>query len=139
MTNNRQAKVERVKSFTAFEDIFALALALSNREHFFAGSEPWCEAMFAVCERYSSQIPELKDIYFTERPPLAHQTDQVYQVFTTLARAGEISLPNPQLEQIVCRKSHKNRIRKAIGNSLSKYDAFMEDIVRILEEKTAIR
>ena len=137
--SNRQAKIERLKAFTTFEDIFALALAHSVKQHFLAGSEPWCEAMFEVRERYSSQIPELKDIYFTERPPLAPQSDQVYQIFTTLARAGEISLPNPQLEEIVVRKSHKNRIRKAIGNSLSKYDAFMGDIVRILEEKVAVR
>lgn len=138
MTNNRQSKFERVKAFTTFEDIFALALARSNKQHFSASTEPWCKAMLEVRERYSTQIPELNDIYFTERPPLPPQSDQVYQVFTTLARAGEMSLPNPQLEEIVIKNSHKNRIRKAIGNSLTKYDPLIDEIVRILEEKVAI-
>jgi len=137
MKTARQSKIEQVKAFTTFEDIFALALAGSHKEHFVATSGPWCEAMFEVARLYSSQIPELRDIHFSERPPLPPQSDQVYQVFTTLARAGEISLPNPQLEEIVVQDKHKNRIRKAIGDSLSKYDVFMPDIVQILERKLA--
>jgi hypothetical protein len=70
---------------------------------------------------------------------LPPQSDQVYQIFTTLARAGEISLPNPQLEQIVVGRAQKNRIREAIGNSLSEYDVIIDDVVRILEEKVAVR
>lgn len=140
MKINRQTKIDQVKAFTTFEDIFALALARSNKQHFSASTEPWCKAMLEAKERYSTQIPELRDIYFMERPPLTPQSDQVYQVFTTLARAGEISLPNPQLEEIVIRKSHKNRIRKVIGSSLTKYDdALIDGIVRILEEKVAIK
>jgi len=138
MTITRQEKIDRTKAFTTFDDIFALALSCSNRESFSASSGPWCEAMFEIRERYSIEIPELEDIYFNDRPPLVPQTDQVYQVFMTLARAGEISLPNPQLAKIVVKKSHKNRIRRAIGNSLSHYEPFMDDIVRILEEKVAI-
>lgn len=138
MTNNRQSKFERVKAFITFEDIIALALARSNKQNFSARTEPWCKALMEVRDRYLTQIPELSEIYFTERPPLTPQSDQVYQVFTTLARAGEISLPNPQLEKIVIKKSHKNRIRKAIGNSLTKYDPLIDEIRRILEEKVAI-
>lgn len=138
MTTKRREKIECVKAFTTFEDIFALALARSKKRHFSAGSGPWCKAMFEICRRYSSEVPELQDIYFSERPPLPPQSDQVYQIFTTLARAGEISLPNPQLEHIVVHNTHKTRIRRAIGDSLSRYDGIMGDIVRILEEKVAI-
>ena len=138
MTSDRALKFERVKAFTTFEDIFALALARSKKQRFSASTEPWCQAMLEVKDRYSNQIPELNDIYFMERPPLPPQSDQVYQVFTTLARSSEMSLPNPQLKEIVIKKNHKSRIRKAIGNSLTKYEPLMDDIVRIMEEKVAI-
>jgi len=139
MANERQSKYGRVKAFTTFEDIIALALARSKRQNFSASTEPWCKAMLELKKRYSDLIPELKDIYFSERPPLTPQSDQVYQIFTTLARAGEMSLPNPQFEKIVINNIHKTRIRKVIGDSLSKYDSLIDEIVPILEEGVAIQ
>ena len=62
MTKDRESKFERVKAFTTFEDIFALALARSKKQRFSASTEPWCQAMLEIKDRYSNQIPELNRI-----------------------------------------------------------------------------
>jgi hypothetical protein len=139
MTNTRQEKLEQLKSFITFEDIIALAIARSGKEKFSAKTEHWSKAMKKIKDRFSDQIPELKEIYFSERPPLAPQSDQVYQVFTTLARSGEISLPNPQYREITVHEAQRNLIEKAIGKSLCKYDTFMNSITMILEDELAVR
>ncbi len=139
MREDRQSKFEQINSFITFEDVIALALARSKKHSFKSNTTPWCEALLELKNKYSDKIPELQEIYFNDRPPLPPQSDQVYQIFTTLARSGEMSLPNPQFVKIVISKSQKNRILRALGHSLDKYDALINEIVPILEEKVAIR
>jgi len=138
MSVQREKLIEELRASKSYEDIIALALARSRQTRFSADTHQWCEVLFELGQRYSEQIPELKSLRFSERPPLPPQTDQVYELFTFLARAREASFPNPQFKFLLVSEEEKTRISQAIGDSLKRYDPMMDDVVRILEEKLAV-
>jgi len=109
------------EEFTTFEDIFALALANTTRSiRFTADSDAWHEVLYEVCEEYRDKMPELRVIFFDERPPLPPQSDEFYQLITTLSMCGLISLPNPNYELIVMSEEQKRRAQEMEGKRLAK-------------------
>lgn len=129
----------RIKNFTTFVDVIALALAESSETEFSAETHKWAEALYDICQSYASEVPELRSITFIERPPLPPQSDQVYEMLTSLAKSREISLPNPQFERIVISDQQKDRIRSAIGENSSKYpEKILRDISKILETRLSM-
>ena len=137
-------KLEKVQDsvdeeFTTFEDIFALALA--NTEHFLfkADSDEWHQVLYEVCEEYRDKMPQLGVIFFEERPPLPPQSNEFYQLITTLSMSGLISLPNPNYEFIVMDKRQKKRAQELEGKRLDKYKDYIRKITELLDRRLAIK
>ena len=134
MASDIQVIKERLKNFTTYVDVFALALARSSKTHFRADTNSWASVMYKVCQEHKTRLPLLREVSFSERPPLAHQSDQVYELIAVLAKAGELSLPNPQFEHIAIDEPRKERIRNAIGDRLAEYNDVIGEITKIIED-----
>ena len=136
-------KLEQVQStekeeFTTFEDIFALALANTDHSLFKADSDEWHRVMYEVCEEYRDKIPQLSVIFFEDRPPLPPQSDEFYQLITTLSMSGLISLPNPNYEFIVMGENQKESIKKLEVKRLAKYKDYIQNITELLDKRLAV-
>ena len=136
-------KLEQVQSsekeeFTTFEDVFALALANTKKPKFRANSDDWHRIMFEICEKYRERIPQLSVIFFENRPPLPPQSNEFYQLITTLSMAGLISLPNPNFEFIVMDDKQKKRAKKLETNRLTKYKEYIQNITELLDKSLAV-
>lgn len=126
------------EEFTTFEDIFALALANSKQTHFKADSNEWHKVLYQVYEEYRDKMPQLGVIFFKERPPLAPQSKEFYQLITTLSMSGLITLPNPSYEFIVMDSAQKERARELEGKRLGKYEEYIRKITELLDERLAV-
>jgi len=126
------------EEFTTFEDIFALALANTEHFRFKADSDKWHKVLYEVCEKYRDKIPQLGVIFFEERPPLPPQSNEFYQLITTLSMSGLISLPNPNYEYIVMEGTQKERARELEGKRLDKYKDYIRKITELLDDRLAV-
>lgn len=124
-------------TFTTFEDIFALALARAAAKHFTADPLRWHKALHEISTQYRDRIPELQRIYFTLRPPLPPQSEQVDQLIKVLNRGREVSLPNPDLASIHMHSSRKKAIEARESQRLAKYAQYIPDISRLLSDSLA--
>lgn len=136
-------KLEQVQSseeeeFTTFEDIFALALANTDHFLFKADSDEWHRVMYEVCEEHRDKIPQLSVIFFEDRPPLPPQSNEFYQLITTLSMSGFISLPNPNYEFIVMGEKQKERAKKLEVKRLANYKDSIQKITELLDERLAV-
>lgn len=136
-------KLEKMQSseeeeFTTFEDIFALALANTRSSRFKADSDAWHEVLYEVCKKYQNKMPQLEVIFFEERPPLPPQSNEFYQLITTLSMAGLISLPNPNYEFIVMDRKQKKRAQELEGKRLDKYKDYIRKITELLDRRLAV-
>ncbi len=136
-------KLDQVQSgeneeFTTYEDVFALALANTNSERFKANSDDWHRIMYEVCEKYRDKIPQLSVIFFENRPPLPPQSNEFYQLITTLSMSGFISLPNPNYEFIVMEGKQKKLAKKLEKKRLTKYKDYIQDITELLDNRLAV-
>jgi len=127
------------EEFTTFEDIFALALANTKSSHFKADSDEWHNVLYEVCEEYRDKMPQLGVIFFDERPPLPPQSNEFYQLITTLSMSGLISLPNPNYELIVMNKEQKKRAQEMEGQRLDKYKKYIQKISKLLDARLAVQ
>jgi len=136
-------KLETVKGseeeeFTTFEDIFALALANTEHSRFKADSDEWHQVLYEVCEEYRDKMPQLGVIFFEERPPLPPQSNEFYQLITTLSMSGLISLPNPNYEYIVMERTQKDNAKRLEGKRLDKYKDYIRKIAELLDDRLAV-
>jgi len=127
------------EKFTTFEDIFALALANTKNCRFKADSDAWHEVLYEVCKKYQNKVPQLGVIFFEERPPLPPQSDEFYQLITTLSMSGLISLPNPNYELIVMNEEQKKRAREMEGKRLDEYEGYIQEISKLLDARLAVQ
>lgn len=126
------------EEFTTFEDIFALALANTERSRFKADSNEWHKVLHQVYEEYGDKMPQLRVIFFKERPPLPPQSKEFYQLITTLSMSGLITLPNPSYEFIVMEDAQKERARELEGKRLDKYKDYIKEITELLDKQLAV-
>lgn len=126
------------EEFTTFEDIFALALANTKSSRFKADSDAWHEVLYKVCKEYQNKMPQLQVIFFEERPPLPPQSNEFYQLITTLSMSGLISLPNPNYEFIVMDKKQKERAQALEGKRLNKYKDYIRKVTELLDKRLAV-
>lgn len=127
------------EEFTTFEDIFALALANTKSSRFKADSDAWHQVLYEVCKEYQDKMPQLGVIFFEERPPLPPQSNEFYQLITTLSMSGLISLPNPNYEVIVMEPKQKERARQLEGKRLNTYKDYIRKITELLDERLAVQ
>ena len=126
------------EEFTTFEDIFALALANTKSSRFKADSDAWHEVLYKVCKEYQNKMPQLQVIFFEERPPLPPQSNEFYQLITTLSMSGLISIPNPNYEFIVMDKKQKERAQALEGKRLNKYKDYIRKVTELLDKRLAV-
>jgi hypothetical protein len=125
------------EEFITFDDIFALALKETKWTRFTSKSEKWHQAMYNVCQKYRDKIPALREIFFDRRPPLYLQTDQFYQLISTLSTSGLITLPNPDYKFIQMSKTQKKYAKELEQELLEKYKEHIAGIAEILQDQLA--
>jgi hypothetical protein len=118
-----------------FDDIFALALAEAGPTRFTGDSRKWHEAMYEICERYGDDVPALQEVFFAKRPPLKVQTDQYYQLISTLSTSGLITLPNPNFQYIQMTPAQKNRAKKLEDTLLAEFRPQIQEIAQIVRQR----
>ena len=138
MVELKQVHSSEKEEFTTFEDIFALALANTDNSRFKANSDDWHQVMYEVCEMYRDKIPQLSVIFFENRPPLPPQSNEFYQLITTLSTSGLISLPNPNYEFIVMSNNQKELAKKLEMKRLTKYKDYIQKITELLDKRLAV-
>jgi len=138
MDQEKKRKYAEFKSFVTYVDILTFALALTNKEHFYAHPDKWHEAVYDICQRYREQIPELRRIYFTYREPLPPQSEQVDRLIKILSMSREIALPNPRYPTIDMDKEKKKNIKKRDAKRLARYSQEIEAISGILQKAVSV-
>lgn len=139
MEKLEKVKGEKEEEFTTFEDIFALALANTENSLFTADSNEWHKVLYKVYQDYREKIPQLRVIFFRERPPLPPQSKEFYQLITTLSMSGLITLPNPSYEFIVMENPQKERAHELEDKRLGKYKEYIGQIAALLDEQLAVK
>jgi len=135
MATQAPQKYAKFRSFFTYENILTYALALTKEEEFDSNPEKWHEVIYEICQEYKTQVPELKWIYFTSRPPMSPQSEQVDQLLKLLANSREVSLPNPDFPAISMKKEKRELIIKRERSRLAKYQKQIEAISHILKDK----
>lgn len=138
MKKLEQIAASEREEFTTFEDIFALAIANTEHSLFKANSDDWHRVMYEVCEEYRDKIPQLSVIFFEDRPPLPPQSNEFYQLITTLSVSGLISLPNPNYEFIAVGEKQKKRIKKLEEKRLIEYKDYIKKITELIDNRLAV-
>jgi hypothetical protein len=139
MEKLEKEKGEKGEEFTTFEDVFALALANTQNSRFKADSNEWHKVIYKVYKDYVEKIPQLRVIFFRERPPLPPQSKEFYQLITTLSMSGLITLPNPSYEYIVMENPQKERARALENERLEKYKDYIGEIAALLDKHLAVK
>ena len=127
------------EEFTTFEDIFALALANTEHHRFTADSDKWHKVLYEVCKKYRDKVPQLGVIFFEERPPIPPQSNEFYQLLTTLSMSGLVSLPNHNYEYIVMEQKQKEHAQELEGKRLEKYKDYIRKITKLLDDRLAVK
>jgi len=135
----KQVENSAEDEFTTFEDIFALALANTEHRRFTADSDKWHKVLYEVCKKYRDKIPQLGVIFFEERPPLPPQSNEFYQLITTLSMSGLVSLPNPNYEYIVMEQKQKENAQELEEKRLNKYKDYIRRITKLLDDRLAVK
>lgn len=138
MARLKRPSPTKQEEFTTFEDVFALALANTSHHRFKADSDAWHKVLYEICEKYSKNLPQLAPIFFEDRPPLPPQSNEFYQLITTLSMSGLISLPNPNYEYIVMEEPQKKRARELEEKRLASYKKYIRSISSLLEKQLAV-
>lgn len=133
----KKKQYQDFKSFVNYIDILTYALALSGEKSFSGDPDKWHRAIFEICKKYKNKIPELKQIYFTYRPPQPPQSEQVDRLIKVLNMSREISMPNPRYPRIDLPKDKKNLILKRESERNKHYLNEIERIGKILKEKVS--
>jgi len=132
-------KYKEFRSFFTYENALTYALALTEEEQFDSNPDKWHEAIYEICQKYRDQVPELAWIYFTFRPPMPPQSEQVDQLIKLLANSREVSLPNPDFPAIIMSKDKRELIKIREGHRLAKYQKQMEAISQLLKDKLKVK
>lgn len=138
MARTREARHTEAEELTTFEDVFALALANTKSSRFKADSDTWHKVLYEVCRDYRDKMPQLEVIFFEERPPLPPQSNEFYQLITTLSMSNLISLPNPNYDFIVMDDKQKQRAQELEEKRLEKYKDYIEKIAELLDARLAV-
>ncbi len=129
-----QKKYEEFRSFFTYENVLTYALALTDEEHFDNDPDKWHQVVYEICQKYKRQIPELKWIYFTFRPPMPPQSEQVDQLRKLLSNSRQVSLPNPDYPVISMNKGKRNLIKKREKGRLAPYQKQLQAISQLLRD-----
>lgn len=138
MDEEKKKKYDEFKSFVTYVDILTYALALTEEEHFDANPDKWHEAVYDIWKNYRKQIPELRRIYFTRRPPLPPQSEQVDRLIKIMTMSREIAQPNPRYPIIDMEEAKRENIKKREGRRLAKYSREINAISQILKDKVSV-
>ncbi|MFC1921410.1 hypothetical protein ACFLYQ_06785 [Chloroflexota bacterium] len=138
MAKEHLQKYEEFKSFFTYENALTFALALTDEEQFDSNPEKWHAVIYEICQKYKSKVPELKWIYFTERPPMPPQSEQVDQLIKLLANSREVSLPNPDYPVIAMSKAKREIITKREQKRLAQYTKEMKGISQLLKTRLKV-
>jgi len=127
-------KYKEFRSFFTYENALTYALALTEEECFDSNPDKWHQVIYDICQKYRDQIPQLKWIYFTFRPPMPPQSEQVDQLIKLLANSREVSLPNPSYPTINMDKKNRDLIKKREAERLAPYQKELRDISQLLKD-----
>ena len=137
MDEKKLQKYEKFRSsFSTYENALTYALALTEEECFDSNPDKWHEVVYEIRQKYRDRIPELKWIYFTFRPPMPPQSEQVDQLIKLLANSREVSLPNPDFPAIVMKKDKRELIKKREKRRLAEYREELKAISQLLKQLT---
>lgn len=134
MNKKNLQKYKQFRSFFTYENVLTYALALTDEERFDSNPDKWHQVIYDICQKYRDQIPQLKWIYFTFRPPMPPQSEQVDQLIKLLANSREVSLPNPDYPTINMDKKKRALIKKREEERLAKYPEELRDISQLLKD-----
>ena len=137
MDANKKKQYQEFKSFVNYIDILTYALAISGEKSFSGDPDKWHRAIYEVCKKYKNKIPELKQIYFTFRPPQPPQSEQVDRLIKVLNMSREISLPNPRYPKIDITADKKRLILARESERNKHYLREIEGIGKILKENVS--
>ena len=139
MNNKNLQKYERFRSsFSTYENALTYALALTEEDKFDSNPDKWHQVIYDICQKYRDQIPQLKWIYFTFRPPMPPQSEQVDQLIKLLANSREVSLPNPDYPTINMSKENRDLVKKREAGRLTEYQEQLQAISQLLKEKLKV-
>jgi hypothetical protein len=139
MNKKKLRKYEEFRSFFTYENILTFALALTDEDNFDNDPDKWHQVVYEICQKYKRQIPELKWIYFTFRPPMPPQSEQVDQLRKLLSNSRQVSLPNPDYPVISMSEEKRELIKKREKSRLSKYPKQMEAISQLLKDRLTVK
>lgn len=135
----KREKYDEFRSFFTYENALTYALALTGEDEFDSDPDKWHEVIYEIWDKYREQVPELKWLYFTSRPPMPPQSEQVDQLLKLLSNSREASLPNPDFPAIVIDESKRQIIKKREEKRLLKYQEQMKAISQLLKDKLTVR
>ena len=139
MDKKKLQKYEKFRSsFSTYENALTYALALTEEDKFDSNPDKWHKVIYEICQKYKDQVPELKWIYFTFRPPMPPRSEQVDQLIKLLANSREVSLPNPDFPAIVMNRDKRELIKKREERRLAGYRKELQDISQLLKEKLKV-
>ena len=139
MDKKKLQKYERFRSsFSTYENALTYALALTEEDKFDSNPDKWHRVIYDICQKYRDQIPQLKWIYFTSRPPMPPQSEQVDQLIKLLANSREVSLPNPDYPTINMDKTNRDLIKKREAGRLADYQEPLQAISQLLKEELKV-
>lgn len=138
MNKKNLQKYERFRSFVTYENALTYALALTEENRFDSNPDKWHEVIYEICHKFRDQVPELNWIYFTDRPPMPPQSEQVDQLIKLLANSREVSLPNPDYPTINMTKEKRDLIKKREEGRLAKYREQLQEISQLLKDRLKV-
>lgn len=138
MDKKNLQKYKEFRSFFTYENVLTYALALTDEGQFDSNPDKWHEVVYEIRQKYRDRIPELKWIYFTFRPPMPPQSEQVDQLIKLLANSREVSLPNPDYPTINMDETKRDLIKRREEGRLAGYREELQDISQLLKEKLKV-
>jgi len=138
MRKKNLQKYEKFRSFFTYENALTYALALTEEDKFDSNPDKWHQVIYDICQKYRDQIPQLKWIYFTSRPPMPPQSEQVDQLIKLLANSREVSLPNPDYPTINMDETNRDLIKKREAGRLADYQEPLQAISQLLKEELKV-
>jgi len=133
-----QEKYKEFRDFFTYENALTYALALTEEDCFDSNPDKWHQVIYDICQKYRDEIPELKWIYFTFRPPMPPQSEQVDQFLKLLANSRQVSLPNPDYPTINMDETKRNLIKKREAGRLADYQEPLQAISQLLKDKLKV-
>ncbi len=134
MRKKNLQKYEKFRSFFTYENALTYALALTEEERFDSNPDKWHQVIYDICQQYKEKVPELKWIYFTFRPPMPPQSEQVDQLIKLLINSRQVSLPNPDFPEIIMSKEKRELIKKREEGRLAPYRGELQAISQLLKD-----